>query len=158
MKKLSEIMAAKALKKEQRRAEMEAQGTEQDGAVLTSQIARSTFPVVLPPIAELVRSFASDEGRERFRSRFTPKQKKLLDSIEGQIDDAWLIRAADFLVSIPAGRGVDARRITWKEWIEFGAAFGWPENDVLGTLRLVFVLSAQTAQSKAQDILARNRA
>ena len=154
---MSEILAERSLQKEQRKAMREAQGTEQDGGVLTSQIARSTFPVVLPPIADLMRSFASDDGRERFRARFTAKQKKLLDSIEGQIDDAWLNKAADFLNTIPAGRAVDARRVTWKEWIEFGAAFGWPENDVLGTLRLVFVLSAQTAQSKAMDIAARNR-
>lgn len=158
MKKVSEMLAAKALKKEQRRAEREAQGTEQDGGVLTSKIARSTFAVVLPPIAELVRSFASEEGRQRFRARFSAKQKKLLDSIDGQIDDAWLERAADFLTSIPAGRGMDARRITWAEWTEFGAAFGFPEDDVVRTLQLVFVLSAQTAQAKAEQIAARNRA
>ncbi len=157
MKKLSEMLAEKAKKKDQRRAEREAQGIEQDGGLLTSQISRSTFPVVLPPIVDLIRSFASDEGRERFRARFSPKHRKLMESIDGKIDDAWLNRAAEFLETVPAGRGVDARRVTWQEWVDYGAAAGWPETDVVGTLQLVFVLSAQIANGKAEQFRARSR-
>ena len=158
MKKLSEIMAEKAQKKEQRRAEREAKDLELDGAAIANQLSRSTFPVTLAPVSDLIRSFASEEGRERFRSRFSSKHRKLMESIETQIDDAWLNKSAEFIDSIPVSRKNDARRIGWNEWVEYGAAVGWSEDDVVSTIRLVFVLSAQIAQGKAEQIRARNRA
>jgi hypothetical protein len=151
VKKLSEIMAEKAAKKEQRRAEIEAKKVEQKGAAIVAQIARLPGRVPAFAVERLIRSFASVEGRQKVRAGLSKSHVGMLDSIEAQIDDAWLERAADLLRSVPDSQQGDVRFISDKQWLQYGAAVGMPESDLVSVLGLLFIFGGNVGDYRGGD-------
>ncbi|MFZ3481711.1 hypothetical protein [Sphingomonas sp. 3-13AW] len=153
VKKLSEIMAEKSLKKELRRAEAEARKIEQDAGLLIDRLSRLPVRVPAYAIEQMIRAFASPEGRQQLRTKIAKSQVRLLDSIENKIDDVWLGSAADLLKAIPQEDLRDVRFITAKQWFELAAGVGMRQLDLFNVLTLVYVFGGNVTEA-AQPVAA----